>query len=94
MVTTNEIKSKLYQLGFDFITMADSGSKDGASLWITLNREHSASVYTNENGNAVLRIDNTERAVECTNAQQIIDIIFMTESVLGTEFFYYRNEEN
>ena len=94
MVTTNEIKSKLYQLGFDFITIADSGSKDGVSFWITLNREHSASVYINENGNAVLRIDNTERAVECTNVQQIIDIIFMTESVLGTEFFYYRDEEN
>ena len=89
---TREVKSVLYDKGFDFITMADSGSKDGVSLWITLNNEHSASVYTNEKGNAVLRIDNLEQAVECTSAEQVIDIIKMSESLLGTEFFYFREE--
>lgn len=89
---TREVKEKLYVLGFDFITMADSGTKDGVSFWITLNNEHSASVYTNEKGNAVLRIDNLEQTVECTSAEQVIDILKMTESVLGTEFFYYREE--
>lgn len=87
---TREVKEKLYVLGFDFITMADTGAKDGVSIWITLNREHSASVYTNEKDNAVLRIDNLEQAVECTNAQQVIDIIMMFESLLGTEFYYYK----
>ena len=87
---TREVKEKLYVLGFDFITMSDSGAKDGVSFWITLNREHSASVYTNEKDNAVLRIDNLEQAVECNDAQQVIDIIMMFESLLGTEFYYYR----
>ena len=31
-VMTREVKEKLYVLGFDFITMADSGAKDGVSL--------------------------------------------------------------
>ena len=89
---TKDVKSVLYDKGFDFITMADSGSKDGVSLWITLNNEHSASVYTNEKGNVVLRIDNMEQAVECTSAEQVIDIIKMTEILLGVEFFYFREE--
>lgn len=94
MVTTNEIRSKLDQLGFDVHTVQDLGSKDGVCVYIDLNKEHSASFYVNDEGNAVFRIDAGDRDVECTNAQQIIDIIFMTESVLGTEFFYYRDEEN
>ena len=89
---TKDVKSVLYDKGFDFITMADSGSKDGVSLWITLNNEHSASVYTNEKGNVVLRIDNMEQSVECTSAEQVIDIIKMTEILLGVEFFYFREE--
>ena len=90
MVTTNEIKSKLDELGFDAYTVPDLGSKDGVCVCINLNKEHSAAFYVNDNGNAVFRIDAGDRDVECTNAQQVIDIIFMTESVLGTKFFYYR----
>ena len=47
---------------------------------------------SNEKGNAVLRIDNMEQAVECTSAEQVIDIIKMTEILLGVEFFYFSEE--
>lgn len=94
MVTTKEILEKLEQIGFEAYTIPDLGAKDGVCVQIRLNKEYSAGFYINESGNAVFKIDYGDRTVECTNAQQVIDIIFMTEYVLGTKFFYYKENEN